>query len=341
MADKLRIGIVGGAGYTGGELLRFLSSHPLASIEAVTSETLAGRAVADHYRNYDLPGTLAFTRYDPREISDKCDFVFLAKPEPDSFTQVRDLAGKTRLVDLSANFRYADAGDFERAYGVAHRAPEFLGRAVYGLPEIFAPEIAAAPLVANPGCYPTAILLAILPAARAGLLEGSICASAVSGFSGAGRTPSEANMAWALVDNLRPYRVGAHPHSGELEEVMNRRLEGGNYRFTFVPQVAGFERGISAVVFAPTRRDVGEEEAAEVYREFYRETDFVRFLGPGRQPEIRMVAGTNYCDIGLVAASPGMLVLTSALDNLVKGASGQAIQNLNLMAGLPGRTGLR
>ncbi|HNQ34699.1 MAG TPA: N-acetyl-gamma-glutamyl-phosphate reductase [bacterium] len=336
---KVRAGIVGGAGYTGGELLRWLLRHPSLEVTLVTSESQAGEPYAAAHPG--LPGYEGrrFQAYDPERLARECDFVFLAKPQPNSFAQVRALFGRVRLIDLSGDFRLGSPEKFERWYHEKHGAPEFLKEAVYGLPEFLAPELRAARLVANPGCYATGVLLALLPLLKAGLVEPEALVSAVSGFSGAGRTPSSTTTAYSVVDNLRPYKVVNHPHQGEILEVLSR-LTGHPLDLEFIPQVAGFERGILEVIFCRFQPDLEPASTADVLEKAYRSAPFVRVHPAGRLPELKGVVNTNFCDLGWQPLKGGRLLLVAALDNLVKGAAGQAIQNLNLMAGLPETAGL-
>lgn len=337
---KIRVGVVGGAGYAGGELLRLLPEHPGVEITVVTSETQAGQKLSSLYPNMPGGENLVFRTYRKEEIAAECDFVFLAKPHPNSFGAARDFFGRLRIIDLSGDFRFRRPDDFKRWYGHEHGAPELLPESVYGLPELNADRIRTARLLANPGCYPTGVLLGVLPLALAGRLGGTVNVSAVSGFSGAGRTPSPNSMAWSVVENIRAYRVGVHPHAGEMQEAADI-IAGTLLEFNFVPQVAGFERGIISVVFLRTRPEsLPEEEARSACAEFYRDAPFTRVCPAGVFPELKTVRGTNFCDLGLRKAGDGTLVIITAIDNLVKGAAGQAIQNMNLMAGCPETDGL-
>ena len=330
---------MGGAGYTGSELLRLLVDHPRAEITMVTSDTLAGKRLDREYLNLKGKTDLVFEPYKKEDVLKRCDFVFLAKPHPNSFTLVRELFGKVRIIDLSADFRFSSEKDFRRWYQTAHLAPEFLKESAYGLTEIFAGEIRKAKLVANPGCYPTGIILAIFPLLREELVSKEISVSSVSGFSGAGRTPSPNNLAYFVVDNIRPYRVGSHPHGAEVEEVIERAL-GKKIRLNFVPQVAGFERGILSIIFLNLKKEASWNRLFSLYQKTYHNCPFVRIYPEGGFPEIKNVVMTNFCDIGLQPMKSGKILVISSLDNLVKGAAGQAIQNFNVMAGLPEEEGL-
>ena len=272
-------------------------------------------------------------------MTKRCEFVFLAKPHPNSFKLVQELFGKVRIIDLSPDFRFSDGEEFKRLYQTPHLAPEFLKKSVYGLSEIFSQKIREANLVANPGCYPTGIILAVFPLVQAEIVTEEINVSSISGFSGAGRTPSPNNLAYFVVDNIRPYRIGNHPHGAEVEQIL-RRATGKGVKVNFVPQVAGFERGILNVIFLHLKTNVGEEELFSLYQKTYQNAPFLRVYCAGTFPEIKNVVMTNYCDLGFKRMNDRVLLIISSLDNLVKGAAGQAIQNLNIMVGFPEETGL-
>ena len=331
---KIRVGIIGGAGYTGGELLRLLVNHDGVEITCVTSETFQGKKVIEKYPKLKELSKLTFQSYQKQKVVESCDFVFLAKPHPNSFSMVRELFGKVRIIDLSANFRFPAARDFERAYHIKHLAPEFLKESVYGLPEIFPKQIKKTKLIANPGCYPTGVILAVFPLIQKGIIEPEISVSAVSGFSGAGRSLSPDSPACSVMDNIRPYKVGVHPHSAEMEEKIEAAT-GQEISINFIPQVAGFERGILSIIFTRLKKKSSPETLVSLYRKTYQKCPFVRVYPQGQYPEIRNVVMTNFCDLGVQILKDNGLVIIAAIDNLVKGAAGQAIQNLNIMAGFP------
>ncbi|MFA5393748.1 MAG: N-acetyl-gamma-glutamyl-phosphate reductase [Candidatus Ratteibacteria bacterium] len=334
---KVRVGIIGGAGYAGGELLRLLANHAGAEITCVTSETFPGKKVTEKYPELKKLSKLTFQSYRKQQVVENCDFVFLAKPQPNSFSMVRELFGKVRIIDLSADFRFPKAEDFERTYRIKHLAPEFLKESVYGLPEIFPKQlIKKAKIIANPGCYPTGIILGLFPLIKINAVEPKINVSAVSGFSGAGRS---LNPARSFLDNIRPYKVGVHPHGAEMEEKI-KAATGKKISVNFIPQVAGFERGILSVVFTRLKKKTSPETLISLYRKTYRKCPFVRICPQGQYPEIKNVVLTNFCDLGIQVLKDNSLVIITAIDNLVKGAAGQAIQNLNIMAGFPEKEAL-
>ena len=336
---KIRVGIIGGAGYTGGELLRLLVNHAGVEITCVTSETFKDKQVIEKYPKLKGLSKLTFQSYQKQKVVEDCDFVFLAKPHPNSFSMVRELFGKVRIIDLSANFRFPAAQDFERAYQTEHLAPEFLKESVYGLPEIFPKQIKKAKLIANPGCYPTGIILGLFPLFNTNVIEPEINVSAVSGFSGAGRSLSPNSPAYSVMDNIRPYKVGVHPHGAEMEEKI-KAATGKKISINFIPQVAGFERGILSVIFTRLKKKIAPETLVSLYRKTYRKCPFVRVCPQGQYPEIKNVVTTNFCDLGVQILKNNSLVIITAIDNLIKGAAGQAIQNLNIMAGFPEKEAL-
>ncbi|MFH2069533.1 MAG: N-acetyl-gamma-glutamyl-phosphate reductase [Candidatus Omnitrophota bacterium] len=336
---KVRVGIIGGAGYTGGELLRLLVNHAGVKITCVTSETFPGKKITEKYPKLKGLNKLTFQPYRKKRVIEDCDFVFLAKPHPNSFLMVRELFGKVRIIDLSADFRFPKARAFERAYQTKHLAPEFLKESVYGLPEIFPKQIKKAKLIANPGCYPTGIILGLFPLFKTSAVEPEISVSAVSGFSGAGRSFSPNNPACSVMDNIRPYKVGVHPHSAEMENKI-KAATGKEVSINFIPQVAGFERGILSVIFTRLKKKTSSKTLVSLYQKTYQKCPFVRLCPQGQYPEITNVVMTNFCDLGVQILKDNGLVIIAAIDNLLKGAAGQAVQNLNIMAGFPEKEAL-
>lgn len=337
MKEKIRAGVIGAASYTGGELLRILALHPRAAVSRITSVTFEGKPVGSAHPFLANALDAAFSPYDPDDIAANCDAVFLAKPQPSSFGYVRDLAGRgLKIIDLSAGFRFRDRKIFESWYGMEHGAPEFLQEAVYGIPELYSSEIAGASLIANPGCYPTGVILGLAPLLERGIAEAErICVNAVSGFSGAGKAKrSESNFAPEIFNNIKPYNITGHPHTPEME-VRLSGLCGREVKVTFVPHVAGFERGILTTIYAPVGSGASEQELNGLYAEYYSGKKFLRIRKEQGRAEIKDVIYTNFCDIGIkINGRTGVAVITAAIDNLVKGASGQAVQNMNVMFGL-------
>ena len=331
------VGIVGGSGYTGGELVRLLAHHPQANVVAVTSRKLAGKPVTAVHSHLKNIYSLNFEALGAKEAADRCDIVFTAVPHGTAMDWVPELldAG-TRVIDLSSDYRLP-VDVFEKTYATKHRAPR---EAVFGLPELH-PEVAEAKLVGNPGCYPTGATLAVAPLANAGMVERVIYDSK-SGISGAGVEPTETSHYPNMSQNVIPYKLTAHRHVPEIKQELSRLSPG--IKINFTPHVVPSVRGIlttAHVLVRPEAKEVIQDKSqvASIYREFYRNAPFVR-MADG-VPKLSSVRGSNFCDISFEPEKESdRLVVISAIDNLVKGASGQAIQNMNLMAGLDQKTGL-
>lgn len=338
----MRIAVVGASGYTGLELLRILLRHPTAELVAVTSEQRAGLPVGEAFPSLRGLLGLELERADASAIARRADFAFVALPHGASAPTVKALreAGLA-VADLSADFRLRDRAAYARWYG-EHPAPALFGRAVYGLPELHRKEIQGADFVAVPGCYPTAALLPLAPFLRAGRIEPSpIFVDSKSGVSGAGRTLQDGYLFAELDGNARAYNVGGtHRHVPEIEQEASSAA-GAEVRIAFVPQLLPTIRGIVTTIYARPRRPLTAEEAHAVLEQAYGREPFVRVLPPGETPSLQAVRGGNFCDVAAcIDERTGALVLLSALDNLVKGASGQAVQCMNLMRGLPETSGL-
>ncbi len=341
MTEKLKVGIVGVSGYGGGELARLLAAHPSVELTYVTSETYAGKPI-----RAALPGIapsieLTCESFQPAECADKCAFVFLAGEAGLAMRVAPELleAG-LKIVDLSADFRLEDPDMYQAWYKAAHTAPHLLDEAVYGLPEINKIAIETARLVANPGCHVTAAVLALAPLLNAeAIAPETIIIDSLSGVSGAGRSKFGLDYHFAeLNENMRPYGVGGvHRHTPEIEQALSFIAE-APVTVTFTPHLIPITRGILATVYAST-----EETEADLRAAFqsYADAPFVTLLDAGRFPETKHVFGTNYCHLGLALDKrTDRVIVVSALDNLVKGAAGQAIQNMNLMCGFPETAGL-
>ncbi|MBI3087750.1 MAG: N-acetyl-gamma-glutamyl-phosphate reductase [Candidatus Omnitrophica bacterium] len=343
--SAIRVAIAGATGYAGQELIRLLLNHPhvrltyLAASAKWERPSPASEVFPRFARALDLP----VESLSPARLAADSDAVFLALPHGTAMTLVPGLlkAGK-RVVDLSGDFRLTDPALYPQWYQFAHAHPELLadGRAAYGLTEFHRDEIRQAQLVANPGCYATSVLLGVLPLLQAGLVEERrFAVDAKSGLSGAGRKADESLLFTEMTENLRAYKVNRHPHMPEvLQEI--QRVTGRAALMSFVPQVIPASRGLISMIHLRTR--AGLDAVSRAYAACFSEerAPFVR-LRPGALPQLRDVVGTNYCDVGFVAeASLESLVVASALDNLTKGAAGQAIQNFNLMHGLPETAGL-
>ncbi len=334
----LKVGIVGGTGYTGVELLRILSQHPEVTIEAITSRKEAGLGVAELFPS--LRGRISLKFSEPADASlDKCDLVFFATPNGIAMQQVRSLldAG-VRVIDLAADFRIKDVAVWEKWYGMKHACPDLVAEAVYGLPEVNRDRIRSARLIANPGCYPTAVQLGFLPLAEAGVADlDHLVADAKSGVSGAGRNPEVHTLFAEAADNFKAYGVPGHRHLPEIRQGLSNAA-GRPVGLTFVPHLTPMIRGIHATLYARLHADV---DLQGLYEKRYADEPFVDVLPAGTHPETRSVRGSNLCRIAVHRPQDGeTAVILAVTDNLVKGAAGQAAQNMNLMFGLPETLGI-
>ena len=333
-----KIGIIGGTGYTGVELIRLLARHPEAELSVITSRGEAGRLVSDIFPSLRGVCELAFTAPDSKSFSG-CDVVFSATPNGIAMSMARELleAG-IRLIDLAADFRLKDVAVWERWYGMQHACPELLDVAVYGLPEINREQIRAASLVANPGCYPTAVTLGWLPLVKAGLVDTSdLIADAKSGVSGAGRGANVGTLFCEAGDSFKAYGLTGHRHHPEIAQTLSL-ITGQQPGLVFTPHLTPMIRGIHATLYAKllTNEDY---DLQKLFAESYAEEPFVDVMPAGSVPETRSVRGSNLCRIAVYRNAQRVIVL-SVIDNLVKGAAGQAIQNFNLMFGYAESSGL-
>ncbi len=338
--EPIRVAVVGATGYTGAELIRWLARHPHVRLTAVTSEQSAGKALADVMPSARGKLDLRLAAFDPARVAGEADVAFTALPLATSASSVAALLDRgLRVVDLGADFRLRDAEEYARWY-VPHPAPHLLSEAVYGLTEFCRPALPAARLVANPGCYPTAALLALLPLLARGLIEAhGIVIDAKSGVTGAGKNVAAEYLFAEVDDNLRAYKIGAHRHAPEIEQQL-RPHAGSALSVIFVPHLLPIRRGILSTIYVRPRPGIGADAITRAFEEQYAAERFV-VLSQTRPPEIRDVVGTNDCAIGwTLDPRSGQLVLISVIDNLGKGAAGQAIQNFNVMAGFAETTGL-
>ncbi|MDE1170581.1 MAG: N-acetyl-gamma-glutamyl-phosphate reductase [Verrucomicrobium sp.] len=334
--------IIGASGYAGEEAVRLLARHPRLRLAALTSRQFAGQRAGDVVGGLTRSRDLLFEDLSPEAVAGRAEIFFLALPHGVSASYAVPLrrAGKT-VVDLSADFRLRDAAVYKEFYGQDHPAPELLGQAVYALPELHAEACAKADFFAAPGCYPTALLLALAPAVQAGLLDlDTLAASAISGVTGAGKKVELPYLFGEIDENLRPYGVTGHRHLSEIEQELGL-LAGRSVALTFTPHLAPLRRGIAATVSARLAKPLSQAGAQSLYEAFYAGKPFVRVLPGGALPEVRRVAGTNFAEVAVrVDARTGRLLLFSAIDNLVKGTAGQGIQALNLRLGFPEEEGL-
>ena len=335
----IKIGIIGGTGYTGVELLRLLAMHPEATLQVITSRGEAGKKVADLFPNLRGHVNLTFTEPDTKSLS-ACDVVFSATPNGVAMTHARELlkAG-VRLIDLAADFRLKDAAVWEKWYSMPHACPELLAEAVYGLPEVNREKIKKARLIANPGCYPTAVQLGLLPLLEKNLVDPQqLIADAKSGVSGAGRKAEAHTLFSEAADTMKAYAVAGHRHWPEIRQGLDA-VKAKPVGLTFVPHLTPMIRGIHATLYA--RLTTKGENLQKVFEERYANEPFVDVLPAGSHPETRSVRASNVCRLAVHQPHGGdTVVVLSVIDNLVKGAAGQAIQNMNILFGLKERTSL-
>jgi N-acetyl-gamma-glutamyl-phosphate reductase len=342
----IKVAVLGASGYTGGELLRLLSLHPKAELVSATSEQSTGKPIDTVFPN--LRGRLILTleSLDLNRLADRADLFFLALPHTTAMPVVSRLIEKEkRVIDLSADFRLKDPKIYETWYKTPHLYPDLLTRACYGLPELHRKAIKSARLIANPGCYPTGALLGLLPLFKNSLIDPvSIIIDAKSGVSGAGRSPGQATHFPEANEAVSAYSIGHHRHLPEIEQELSG-LAKKNVSVTFSPHLVPINRGILSTIYARLKTMIGTAEAVELFQDYYKNEPFIHVLPPGELPNTRNVQGSNDCHIGLAAdhhanRHAATLVIVTAIDNLVKGAAGQAIQNMNLMMGFEESLGL-
>jgi N-acetyl-gamma-glutamyl-phosphate reductase len=339
-ANKLRIGILGASGYTGAELLRLLARHPGVDIRLLTADRQAGRPLGEifpHLGTLDLPVPVKLAEADWSRL----DLVFCCLPHGTSQEVIAGLPREVKIVDLSADFRLADVETYAQWYGHAHRAPQLQKEAVYGLTELARAAIATARLVANPGCYPTSAQLPLVPLIEAGEISpDDIIIDAKSGVSGAGRDAKQQNLFAEVTEGIQPYGIASHRHAPEIEQGLSRAA-GRPITVNFTPHLMPMSRGILSSIYVRFANGASAESLRAALSARYAGEPFVRVLPSGRAPATRHVRGSNHCLIGVFAdRMRGRAILVSVIDNLVKGASGQAIQNMNLMAGWAETTAL-
>ena len=347
MSQKVKVAVLGASGYSGIELLRLLLVHPQVDLVAVTSRTLAGKPLSSEFprfRGVGLADTLTFTAPDAAALKAAgAELAFLAVPHGVAAEYaVPLLESGVKVLDLSADFRLRSAGLYEEFYGHKHPAPQLLHEAVSALPEIRAEAIKAARLIACPGCYPTSVLLPLIPLFKAGLLaDEPLAVSSMSGASGAGRKESVALLFSEVSGSLRSYSVPQHRHLSEIGQELEMAA-GWPVRLSFVPHLVPTHAGICTTTFATPAADVTLEQVEQALQAAYAEQPFVRLLGRNQSPDTKNVVGTNFIDLGwALDRRAGRLILLSAEDNLGKGASGQAVQNMNLICGFEPTAGLR
>ncbi len=328
------VAVVGASGYVGGELLRLLFRHPQTKITAVTSEQSAGKPVQSLFPNLAGP-ELVCESLDPGQVAARADVIFLALPHTKSAGPAQTfLKAGRKVIDLSADFRLKQSKDYETWYQASHPCPDLLKTAVYGLPELHRDAIRSATLVASPGCYPTAAILSLAPLAKERLLGDHVVIDAKSGISGAGRTPALPYHFPEANESIEAYKLGAHRHIPEIEQELGVRA-------VFTPHLVPMTRGILSTAYVQLKQPRSTEQLNDLYRAFYKGEPFIRVLPAGQSPNPRHTRGANTCEVSaFVDPRSGTAILIAALDNLVKGAAGQAIQAYNLMQGWDETLGL-
>ncbi|MBF0520913.1 MAG: N-acetyl-gamma-glutamyl-phosphate reductase [Nitrospirae bacterium] len=341
MSGKTRAVICGASGYTGAELLRILSRHPHVEVVAATSERSANKPVTGLFPHLIQFAGLILQPLDVKALADKGDVFFMALPHGASQQAVNSLfdAGK-KVIDLSADFRLRNPDVYEKWYKEKHSYHAALSSAVYGLPELYRESIKGASLVANPGCYPTSAILALYPVLKQNIVNtADIVVDSKSGVSGAGRKADLAISFCEVNNGFKAYGVSTHRHTPEIEQELSA-IAKTNIKISFTPHLIPINRGMLSTVYAKLKTDISIDEVITIYNNAYKDEPFVKVLPQGMFPDTRYVAGTNYCHIGLSINHNKTLIVVSAIDNLLKGASGQAVQNMNLMFGFDETTAL-
>lgn len=340
--EKIKIGIIGSTGYAGNELVRLLLQRSDVEIVWYGSHSYIGKKYADVYRNFFKFVEAECFDDNLEELVEAVDVVFTATPQGLCASLVSEaVLKKVKVIDLSADFRIKDVKTYEQWYGIEHKSPQFIGEAVYGLCELNREQVKSARLIANPGCYPTCSILSIQPALKAGLIKPTcIIIDAKSGTSGAGRGAKVQNLYCEVNETIKAYGVTNHRHTPEIEEQLGY-IAGADIKLNFTPHLVPMNRGILVTAYADLAHPVSYEEVKAIYDDCYKNEQFVRVLDKDVCPETRNVHGSNYVDVNFkIDERTNRLIMMGAMDNLVKGAAGQAVQNMNIMFGLPEETGL-
>jgi len=336
----VKVGIIGATGYTGGELLRLLVQHPKVEVTCVTSEQSAGEALITRQPFLNKHYDLTLESLDPDKVSKKIDFVFVALSHTTAMKPVYQFVkNKIKLVDLSADYRLTSKVTYQHWYGMAHLYPSLLKKSVYGLPELYREKIAIADLIANPGCFPTGALLPMIPFLKKGLVDQNreMIIDAKSGASGAGRTPGIKTHFPEANEGMMAYNIGTHRHLPEINQEITK-VGKIRTKTLFTPYLLPINRGILTTIYLPLNKKMSMKQIQSIFK-MYKNEHFIRLVESS--PNLSQIKGTNYCDIGLFLAPSGRTaILISAIDNLVKGAAGQAIQNMNIMMGWEEALGL-
>ena len=336
---KINVGIIGATGYTGSELTRILIHHEKVNIQMITSKSFSGKKISDIHPYLTNICDMALSDLSINDVS-KLDVVFLALPHGVSMKYVKKIGFEgPKIIDLSGDCRLKNKSTYEKWYETKHMYPDVFEKAVYGLPELYRSEIADAQLVANPGCYPTSAILALIPALQEQLVKSTnIIVDSKSGVTGAGAKPKKTTHFPTVNEDFRAYNVGIHRHTPEIQEVLEKNL-GKNINVLFTPHLVPLNRGILTTVYAEAADEISNDQLFNAYKKRYETEPFIRLRDT--PPNVQSVRGSNYCDIHpLVITRSNHIVLLSAIDNLVKGAAGQAVQNMNIMLGLDETAGI-
>lgn len=341
----IKVSIIGTASYTAGELLKLLINHPEVKLSILESSSSAGKKVAEVQPFLKSRVERLLQKYDAKSIAANSDLVFICRSAGGSMKYVAELLNqskKLKIIDIGSDFRLKQLNDYQVWYKYIHDEPGLLKQSVYGMPELYAKDIKKARLVANPGCYATSVILGLAPVLAAGLINpNKISIAAYSGISGAGRTyKSGFNLFLDLYGNIRPYKVAVHQHTPEIEQELSR-VSNQPVKLTFIPHVLPIDKGILSTVFVQPKKKLELDNVLSLYTKFYQGKPFIRIQAKNEFPQVAFVVNTNFCDIGFgLDNRTGTLIIFSAIDNSIKGAGGQAIQNMNLMFGLKETTGL-
>ncbi len=339
----IKAGIIGSTGYAGGELARLLLQREDVEILWYGSRSYVGQKYAEVYPNLFHFVEAQCADDSMMELAEQADVIFTATPQGFCASLINEeILSKAKVIDLSADFRIKDQAVYEKWYKLDHKSPQFLGEAVYGLPEVNREKVKGARLIANPGCYPTCSFLSVYPMVKEGLIDpNTLIIDAKSGTSGAGRGAKTDNLYCEVNESIKAYGVGSHRHTPEIEEQISYAA-GQPVTISFTPHLVPMNRGILVTAYASLNGRVTEEQARAAYEKYYHNEYFLRLLAPGNVPQTRFVEGSNFADVNFkIDPRTNRIVMMGAIDNMVKGAAGQAIQNMNLMFGLPEQTGLK
>lgn len=331
----IKAAIIGGSGYVGSELIRLLLFHPKVKLVSVTSGSHAGEKISDVHKNLLNVCNLEFQKEDIKYLAQQADILFFALPHGACMEKIKGINIKAKIIDLSADFRLKDSDLFKQVYGVKHSVPELIGSTVYGLTEWHKEELKEAHFVANPGCFPTGALLALMPLAKTGLLTGTVIIDSKTGSSGSGIKPSEATHHPERAFDFSAYNVFTHRHMWEMKQELIE-TQGSEVDLVFTAHSTPMVRGIFTTAYVVLKKNMDKESLEEIYKKAYKDSPFVRLVD---SPHSAVVALSNYCDLA-VNVQDNKVIVTTAIDNLVKGAAGQAVQNMNIMFGFNEKTGL-